>query len=349
MKRILYITVKRVPYRTRFFNKLSESCDLTVAYESSAVQHRNGKWTASEELKHKAIFLDKEGSIIFSYLKLFKLLKDDWDVIIIGCCNLGMERWLTLYLRFMRIPFVLNFDGESFFKGNSLKARVKRWFVKGASFYLIAGEKSKSNLQKIVKKQVSSYYFSSLYEKEIAASPFGVPQRESFVLVVGQYFSYKGMDVMLKVALKDQSIKYKFVGMGVRQDLFLSDFDISEVPNIEFIPFLQKAELEEEYKKCALFVLPSRQECWGLVINEAASFGTPIVSTWGSGAAVEFLKDDYPQYLAKPGDEDSLYNAIQLCLSEPTEEYGKFLVSKARCYTIERMVDCHNEVLGIKS
>jgi len=51
-------------------------------------------------------------------------------------------------------------------------------------------------------------------------------------------------------------------------------------------------ELEEEYKTCAMLVLPTRQECWGLVINEAASFGMPIVSTWGSGAAVEFLSKD---------------------------------------------------------
>lgn len=347
MKRVLYLTAMIVPYRTRFFNLWAEACDLTVAYEYGGSGVKNKEWLASEKLRHKALFLDDAGGKVSPYLRLMKLIRGDWDVVVVGCCNMGMERWLTLYLRFMRIPYVLNFDGESFFEGNSLKSRIKRWFVKGASCYLIAGEKSKSNLQKIVKGQVTSYYFSPLYEKEIGSFPFGVPKRESFVLVVGQYFPYKGMDVMLKIALKDQSIKYKFVGMGVRQDLCLKDFGISEVPNIEFIPFLQKEELEEEYKKCALFVLPSRQECWGLVINEAASFGAPIVSTWGSGAAVEFLQDDYPQYLAKPKDEDSLYEAIKLCLSKPSEEYSKFLISKARQYTIERMVKVHSEMLDI--
>ena len=46
--------------------------------------------------------------------------------------------------------------------------------------------------------------------------------------------------------------------------------------------------------------------CLRLVVNEAASFGTPIVSTWGSGAAMEFIGDDYPQFLAKPADAGSL-------------------------------------------
>lgn len=346
MKKVLYLTIKTVPYRTRFFNELSKFCDLTVAYETSNAKYRDGKWAASEELKHKAIFLDEGGGTVSSYIKMFKLLRGDWDAVVIGCWNLGMERVAVLFMRLWRIPFVLNFDGESFFEGNSLKAKLKRWFVEGAENYLIAGEKSKLNLQKFIKAQITPYYFSPLLAKEISSHPVGISAREPFVLVIGQYFPYKGMDVILKVALMDRSIKYKFIGMGVRQELFMKDFGVSEISNIEFIPFLQKKELEEEYKKCALLVLPSRQECWGLVINEAASFGTPIVSTWGSGAAVEFLQDDYPQYLAAPGDEGSLYNAIKRCLSESTEEYSNYLIGKARKYTIERMVDCHNDVLA---
>ena len=135
--------------------------------------------------------------------------------------------------------------------------------------------------------------------------------------------------------------------MGVRQDLFMKEQEVPDVSNIEFIPFLQKKDLEEEYKRCSLFVLPSRQECWGLVINEAASFGTPIVSTSGSGAAVEFLQNAYPQYLALPGDEESLYRIIKDCLSQPTDVYRAYLMDKAKKYTIEEMVESHNRIFNI--
>lgn len=54
-------------------------------------------------------------------------------------------------------------------------------------------------------------------------------------------------------------------------------------------------------------VLHSRQECWGLVINEAASFGTPIVSTYSCGAIVEFLNDKYSEFMAKPNNPEDLY------------------------------------------
>jgi len=140
-------------------------------------------------------------------------------------------------------------------------------------------------------------------------------------------------------AKKNPNINYKFIGMGNRTEEFLNTYNGNSVSNVEFIPFLNKEDLAEEYKNCSLFVLPSRQECWGLVINEAASFGTPIVSTYGSGAAMEFLAEDYPQFLAKPNDADELFYCIELALSyDKIEDYSKFLKEKSKRYTIENGV-----------
>ena len=132
--------------------------------------------------------------------------------------------------------------------------------------------------------------------------------------------------------------------MGSRTELFLQEHTIPA--NVQVIPFLQKDALEKEYQTCGMLVLPSRQECWGLVINEAASFGMPIVSTWGSGAAVEFLADDYPQYLAKPGDAQDLLRCIRLLqTADDAENYRAFLLRKTKEYTIEQSVQRHESAL----
>ena len=97
-----------------------------------------------------------------------------------------------------------------------------------------------------------------------------------------------------------------------------------------------------------MLVLPSRKECWGLVINEAASYGTPIVSTWGSGAAVEFLGDIYPQYLAKVCDAESLYHCISSMRNmDNVDEYEEYLLAVSKEYTIERSLQVHLNALGI--
>lgn len=344
MKKVLYITNIEVPYRVRFFNELAKHCELTVLYESRGTEDRNKEWAKSECTSHKTKYLRSRVDVSGIIREIFS----GHDKIIIGCYNNPVQMVAILVMRLLCKPYIINLDGETFLEGNSLKVRMKRFFLKGAEQYLVAGEKAGHSLGKVAgNKKIMPYYFSSLSEREIkehreaAQSVF----RDNVILVVGQYFDYKGMDIALEAARMDTTLHYKFVGMGTRTKLFMQNHEIPE--NVEIIPFLQKGELEEEYKKCTMLVLPSRQECWGLVINEAASFGTPIVSTWGSGAAVEFLADRYPQYLAKPGDAKALYKCICECIwAEDKEQYCEYLLKKSNNYTIEKSVQAHMQVLS---
>ena len=46
-----------------------------------------------------------------------------------------------------------------------------------------------------------------------------------------------------------------------------------------------------------LFVLPTREDIWGLVINEAMSFGLPIITTRKCIAGTELITDGENGYL----------------------------------------------------
>lgn len=351
MKKVLYVSNIEVPYRVRFFNGLSYYCDLTVLYERKRSGSRDKKWTESEKSHFKreymgGINIGQENS--FSLKAAFRVLKK-YDSIIIGCYNSPVQMLMIALLRIFRKPYILNFDGEVFADGKGLKNSLKRFFIRGAEKYLVAGNESGEGVKRITgNKKVIPYYFSSLSKDELALNSNKKGERENnTVLVVGQFLDVKGLDVALKAAAMNKSIKYKFIGMGNRTEQFIEKFGTDKLENVEAIPFLCKEELEKEYKSCSAFVLPSRQECWGLVINEAASFGTPIVSTWGSGAAVEFLAKDYPQYLAVPGDEKSLYNAINALLESDTEEYSRYLIEKSNGYSIEHGIDAHRNACDL--
>lgn len=343
MKKVLYLTNIEVPYRVRFFNELSKHCDLTVMYERRKSANRDNKWASGEAKNYRVEYLDGKDvgdEYGFSW-RILGLVKKNWDFVVIGCYNSRVQMLAMAYMRLNHIPFVINLDGEPFI-GNGLKAIVKRMMLKGADGYLTAGVKSGESLKAAIgdKRPIVPYFFSSLTNEDIAVNARSIGQREDYVLVVGQYFDYKGMDVAFRVACMDKSIRYKFVGMGKRTELFLSE--MGEMPeNVEIIPFLQKAELEDEYRKCSLLLLPTRQECWGLVVNEAASFGTPIVSTWGSGAAMEFIGDRFPQFLAKPGDANSLLECLRQCLKADNSEYSAYLKEVSKQYSIERSVGAH--------
>lgn len=344
--RVLYLTNIEVPYRVRFFNELAKHCDLTVLYERGASSNRDSAWAGSERRAFQAQFLRgiSVGNENAFSLGIFKWIFGGYDAIVVGCFNSPVQLLALLVMRLFRLPCFVNSDGEAFLSGSGWKARLKRFLLSGAKGYFAAGEQSARTMSEALKREVTPYWFSSLSDGEVEANAQRTCKRENVLLVVGQYFDYKGMDVALAAARKDPSIRYRFVGMGKRTEQFLAEQLPQPLPNVEVIPFLQKQELERAYQTCAAVVLPSRQECWGLVINEAASFGTPIVSTWGSGAAVEFLGKAYPQFLALPGDAADLYAKIRAFRAMDGEErgaYSRYLLEKSKSYSIEKGVAAH--------
>lgn len=349
MKKVLYITNIEAPYRVKFFNLLAEYCDLTVLCERKKSSNRDTSWSECKEKKYNIEYLEgiNVGNEYTFSTHIIGFVKNKWDFVIVGCYNSKVQMLAIATMKLCGIPFYINLDGEPFFfKG--IKSIFKKAILRSANGYLVAGVKACNSVKFAIgdSKPIIPYYFSSLSRDEIVDNSSMHDVRKRFVLVVGQYFDYKGMDIALKVAEMDNSINYKFVGMGKRTDLFKSD--MGQIPNnVQIIPFLQKDLLNEEYKHCSMLLLPTRQECWGLVVNEAASFGTPIVSTWGSGAAVEFLSDKYPQYLAKAGDAISIMNAVRTCLNANNQEYGKYLIEKSLNYNIERMVEEHINIINL--
>lgn len=342
-KRVLYMTNIPAPYRVRFFEELGKQCRLTVAYERKTAANREKNWIKPEGLGfHQRFFgsipMGNEGGLT---LKMAREALEGYDAVVVGCYNCPGQMLAILALRLWKKPYLLNFDGEPFLIPGAWKTPVKRFFLRGAAGYLAGGERAAESLRSVVDQPVIPYYFSSLSEQELQEHGLAVRQRENTVLVAAQYLPCKGLDVALEAARREKSICWHFVGMGSHSGAFLRDHRGKIPENVKIIPFLSREELNEAYQSCRVMVLPSRQECWGLVIQEAASFGTPVVSTWGSGAAVEFLGKDYPCFLAAPGDPESLYRCVRRVLEGDSRDYSAFLREKARNYSIEKSVQAH--------
>ena len=265
-----------------------------------------------------------------------------------GCYNSARQVAAIFRMRRRRIPYAVNLDGP-IFDSHGIKGFVRKRVLRGADAYLVAGEKSVPSVRRDVGRGalVAPYPFSSLTESRLAELALMQADREEGrILLVGQFLPYKGIDVALDaLAGLSSDLRIRLVGAGPRS-CEAEEYAASKgMRNVEVVPFMQPNDLVQEYLRAELFVLPSRQECWGLVVNEAAACGCPIVSTWGSGAAVEFLSRDYPQFLAEPGSAELLALSISRALSVPLrqrDEYSRFLVEKVGKYTIEKMVEAHN-------
>lgn len=351
MKKVLYITNIEVPYRVAFFNELAKYCDLTVLYERKKSSNRAVEWNKDNHIQYKTKYLsgiNNKREYTFSF-SIIHYCFGQYDEVIIGCYNSLSQMLAILIMRLFRRKYSINIDGETFINGNTFKDKMKRFFLKGASKYYTAGEQCSDTLKMAIGSHIRTipYYFSSLTEYEVQRNSEIEIEREDFILVVGQYFSYKGMDIAAEVAKQMPEQKFVFVGMGTRTGLFEQECGTHRYNNISTIPFLSKNELNKLYASCKLLLLPSRQECWGLVVNEASSFGTPIVATTGSGSAVEFLNQEFPNALVSSDSIEALKKAIIKVINSDSTVFSAFLKQKSKKYTIEKnvkyMLDSINE------
>ena len=132
MKEVLYITNKEVPYKSKLFNSIAKEVDLTVLYQSRDLGARNSQWARSIKAEHKVLFARESGknwlAVALSILRV--IFSRKWDTIVMGCLNEKPQYVVILMLKLLRKPYMLNMDGEYFLCGNSLKARIKRFFIR---------------------------------------------------------------------------------------------------------------------------------------------------------------------------------------------------------------------------
>jgi glycosyltransferase involved in cell wall biosynthesis len=108
---------------------------------------------------------------------------------------------------------------------------------------------------------------------------------KNVVLYVGYFVARKGVDLLIQAFQKvaDENDVLALVGSGP-EEKHLKDLAQGD-RRILFPGYCEGAVKTSWYAAADLFVLPTRHDPWGLVVNEAMAFGTPIVVTDAAGCA----------------------------------------------------------------
>jgi glycosyltransferase involved in cell wall biosynthesis len=108
-----------------------------------------------------------------------------------------------------------------------------------------------------------------------------------------------------------------FVGSGPEEHA-LEDFVAAHnVPNVHFLGFKNQSELPGLYAMSDVFVLPSENEPWGLIVNEVMCAGLAVVTTGEIGAAADLVRDDFNGFTYKVGDVPALERILCTLVSDP--------------------------------
>lgn len=137
-----------------------------------------------------------------------------------------------------------------------------------------------NNLKKLILKN---------YKAKVKPVPNGIdykklslPKKENIILYSGRLFERKGVQYLLR-AVDGLSKKWKIVIAGdgyYKKELEKLAKKIDAY--IEFTGWISKDKLNNLYERASIFLLPSTEESFGLVIAEAMMYGDAIITTKGT-------------------------------------------------------------------
>ena len=359
--RILWITNIPSPYRVDFFNELGKSIDLTVLFERESASDRDSAWQDYKFENFTGVImrgLSYGSDSAFCPGVIRELMQRRYDLVVVTDFSSPTGIAAIAYLKATRRPYFLESDGG--FPGPAgLKAKVKRAIIEGASgyfstsdvhddYYLAYGAR---------RDRLIRYSFTSVGSEQVLSSPPTPRQKadaknalgfhgQHLVLFVGQFIQRKGIDVLLKAgAGLSGSADICIVGGDPTEEYETLVNDL-ELTNVTFAGFKSKRELGTYLTAADVLVLPTREDIWGLVINEALANGLPVVTTDRCVAGLELVQKHGCGRVIPVDDIEALREAIDEVLTDDNlrEEMQLKALGVARAYTVENMAKRHVEV-----
>ena len=369
MKKVIFSTNLPSPYRVDFFNELGKGCELTVLYERKNSAERDEKWTGEKAKNFKEIYLNLEaigtdrskGSALKDYIK-----KADFDLLILTNYVSPSTIEAIRYCKKKKIPYYVEYDGGAKKKDPIHKRLLKQYLLGSASGHFTTSDEHKAYLEQlgIGPEKIYKYPFTSIKKEDLDRAltyqdinlqelkeKLGMTE-EKILLSVGR-FSYeagygKGYDVLMKLAKElPGDIGIYIVGDEPTEE-FLQIKEKNKLEHVHFVGFKRKAELQDYYAAADLFILLTRGDVWGLVVNEAMMHALPVISTPFCIAAKELVKEGENGYLVGLEEIEPIKKAVLDILEDEKRlaGYSKKSLEMIQDYTIEKMAERHMEIFG---
>jgi glycosyltransferase involved in cell wall biosynthesis len=162
----------------------------------------------------------------------------------------------------------------------------------------------------INKDMIEDLYYTS----DIRIEPNTINFNEDITkfLYIGELSERKGIKKLLNACskIKTENWKVTIVGSDKSNGEYL---ELSKKLNLQnkitFTGVIPHDKIIKFYKDSHVFVFPSKFDGWGAVLNEAVSYGLPIISTNETSSSFTLVKDN--GFIINAGDISELSNAMK--------------------------------------
>ena len=346
MKHIVIITNIPAPYRVDFFDYLQNHYTdyrFTILYSSRNEDNRN--WEINQEKMQNSIFLESKTIKIkkrfdTKYIHIpwgvGKVLKKLTPDVVVGSEYNPTILKALHYCKSNQIPFVSWTDGTLHSERNISRLQLifRKHVIKNADSYIASSSKS---------KEAQVHYGAPEGKCHISLLTVDInkylqkPQGKGRgrILYVGSLIERKGVDLLLK-ALAEVKSEYELylAGTGPEEDnlkKLAEDLKLSD--RIHFLGQLRRKELLAQYADSNLFVLPTREDCFALVILEALCAGLPVICSKYADGAYDLVEEGKNGWILDPYNTRCFAECLEKALQNKDlrirmQEHSKDMIQK---------------------
>ena len=342
--RVTVVSPEPTPYRAPLFDRIAArpELDLTVIYAAQTVAGR----TWAVERNHRSTFL--RGVSVPGLQRVFHhdypvtpgvvraLRESRPDVVVVSGWSTFASQAAIAWCRLRRIPYLPLVESHDMGPRarwrRAVKGAVVPRILRNAAGALALGSASRDSLVARGAPRERIRIFANTIdvpEWERRAEVFAQRRRELranlgagdddvIVLSVARLGPEKGLDTLVRAVAGagDSRLRLVLVGDGPER-LAVEELARELGVRLHLAGDLPAEAVAEAYAAADAFALLSSRETWGVVVNEAAASGLPLVLSDRVGAAADLVREGENGFVVAASDAESAAAAFKKLADDP--------------------------------
>lgn len=322
--KILFLSIVPSPYQRDLFAALSKQEGLDIQVNYAEAGSPDSPWPkeslAPYESVSKSFYLSWRGKRFIVNRQLPDL--EGVDLVVLNGYVTIPAQWI---LRFRSKKLPMLFWAE--------KMEPNRGGIRGFLQSILIKPLHRVSGIVAIGKKASRDYAIRFPDKPIYELPYycslkdfqqSVPDRPRMpvtILFCGQMIARKGVDLLLAAVnqLVSEGLDLRLLLVGREAELpeMMKSVSDEAREKIEFAGFQSPGDLPTFYAQSDIFVLPSRYDGWGVVVNQALGAGLPAVCSDAVGSAEDLVEPGVNGFIFPNGDVGTLTDQLRELVSSP--------------------------------
>lgn len=339
MSKVVIITNIPAPYRVDLFNYLIDNYDDEYKFKViySATTEDNRGWDEnSSEIKNSVFLKSKSLSIkekldkkyVHLPIDIIEVLNRENPDVVIGSEYNPTCVIAFLWSKLKNKKFISWSDGtlNSERNINFIQKMLRKVICSKANAFIASSSKTKE--AQIFYGAKKSKIFMSYLTVDLKKYIYEKKEFESNrILFVGRLTYTKGIDLLLN-ALNKVKGKYKLTIVGdgpEKEKLIKLSMDLGINNMVNFLGSKNGSELKQIYREHDIFVLPSRCDCFGLVLTEAMCNSMAVIGSKYADGSYDLIVNNKNGFIFNPYNESEFSAVIErvICDSNMIKDMGK--------------------------